>query len=62
MDTLRSLGIDPYFIKHELNVLPKARLVKEKGRRSSTKHVDSVIGEVEKLKETSAITEILYPS
>ena len=26
-------GIDPNFIKHKLNVLPEARLVKQRGRR-----------------------------
>ncbi|GFZ05322.1 hypothetical protein Acr_17g0008940 [Actinidia rufa] len=39
------------FIRHELNVLPDARLVKQKGRRSATEHVDVVIKEAEKIKE-----------
>ena len=55
------LGIDPSVIKHELNILLEARLVKQRGRRSTTKHVDVVIKEVEKVKEASAITEVLYP-
>ena len=56
------LGIDPDFIKHELNILLEARLVRQRVRRSKTKLVDDVIEEVEKLKEVSAITEVLYPS
>ena len=54
--------IDPNFIKHELNILPNARLVRQRGRRSTTKNVDVVIEEMEKLKEASAITKVLYPS
>ena len=54
--------IDPNFIKHELNVLPNARPVKQWGRRSVIEHMDAVIEEVEKLKEASAITKVLYPS
>ena len=54
--------IDPNFIKHELNILSEARLVKQRGRRSAIEHVDAVIEEVEKLKEASAITEVLYLS
>ncbi|GFS33557.1 hypothetical protein Acr_00g0029250 [Actinidia rufa] len=49
--------IDPNFIKHELNVLFDARLVKQKGRRSSAEHMDAVIEKVEKLKEADAIIE-----
>ena len=41
--------IDPNFIKHKLNMLPDARLVKQQGKKSTTKHVDAVIEEVEKL-------------
>ena len=55
-------GIDPNFIMHELNVLPNARLVKQRGRRSALKLVDAVIKEVEKLKEASAIIEVFYPN
>ena len=55
-------GIDPNFIKHELNVLLDALPVKQRGRRSATEHVDAVMKEVEKIKEASAITEVLYPS
>ena len=53
--------IHPTFIKHELNVLPKARPVKQQGRRFVTKQVDAIIKEVENLKKVSAIAEILYP-
>ena len=52
--------IDPNFIRHELNVLPSARLVKQRGRRSATKPIEVVIKKVEKLEEASAITEVLY--
>ncbi|GFZ15616.1 hypothetical protein Acr_25g0000250 [Actinidia rufa] len=56
------LGIDPNFIKHELNVQPDFRPVKQRGRRSAPEHVDAVIEEVEKLKEADAIIEVIYPS
>ena len=55
-------GIDPNFIKHELNVFFDARLVKQRGRRSTTEHANAMIEEVEKLKEANAIIEVLYPS
>ena len=55
-------GIDPIFIKHKLNVLLEAHPMKQQGRRSATEHVDAMIEEVEKVKETSAIAEVLYPS
>ncbi|GFZ19655.1 hypothetical protein Acr_28g0003600 [Actinidia rufa] len=41
-------GIDLNFIKHELNVQPDFRPVKQRGRRSAPEHVDAVIEEVEK--------------
>ncbi|GFY87547.1 hypothetical protein Acr_05g0011860 [Actinidia rufa] len=41
----------------ELNVIPKAQPMKQRGRGSTTKHVDTVIEEVEKLKEASVIIE-----
>ncbi|GFZ21894.1 hypothetical protein Acr_29g0010560 [Actinidia rufa] len=43
-------GIDPNFIKHELNVQSDFRPVKQRGRRSAPEHVDAVIEEVEKLR------------
>ena len=46
MNPYEMTGIDPNFIKHELNILPKARPVKQKGRRSATEHVDAVIEKV----------------
>ena len=54
-------GIDLDFIKHELKVLPGAQPMKQQGRRSATEHVDFMIEKVEKLKEASAITKVLYP-
>ena len=62
MDTLQDAREDPNFIKYKLNILLDARLIKQRGRRSSTEYVDVVIKEVEKLKEASSITEVLYPS
>ena len=53
-------GIDLNFIKHKLNILLDARLVKQRGRRSVPEHIDEVIEEVKKLKKASAITEVLY--
>ena len=55
-------GIDQNFIKHKLNVILKIHLVKKRGRRSASEHVDAVIEEVKKQTEASAITKILYPS
>ena len=54
-------GINPNFIRHELNVMPETRTLKQRGRRSAPKHVDAMIEEVKKLKEIRAIIEILYP-
>ncbi|GFZ15662.1 hypothetical protein Acr_25g0000710 [Actinidia rufa] len=55
-------GIDPNFIKHELNVQPDFRPIKQRGRRSAPEHVDAVIEEVEKLREADAIIKVIYPS
>ena len=41
--------------------MPKAHHMKQRGRRSTAKHVNTVIEEVEKLKEVSAITKVLHP-
>ena len=62
MDTLEMPRIDNDFIKHELNVLLDARLVKQRRRISALEHVNAVIEKVDKLKEASAITKGLYPS
>ena len=53
-------GIDTSFIRHELNVMPEAQPVKQQGSRSAVEHVDAVIEEVGKLRETNAVTKILY--
>ena len=53
-------GINLNFIKHELNVMSKAHPIKQRGKRSSVEHMDAVIKEVEKVKEATAIIEILY--
>ena len=55
-------GINPNFIKHELNVVSDARLVKQRGKRSVPEHVYAVIEKVKKLKEASAIAEVFYLS
>ena len=52
-------GIDPNFIGHELNFILEARPMKQRGRRFMANHVDVIIEEVEKLKEASAIIEVL---
>ena len=62
MDTNEMLKIDPNFIKNELNILLEARPVKERGIRSAPEHVDTVVNEVEKLKEANLIMEVLYQS
>ena len=54
--------IDSNLIRHKLNILPDARPVKQRGRRSTTKHMYRVIEEVEKLKKASVIGKVLYPS
>ncbi|GFZ19724.1 hypothetical protein Acr_28g0004290 [Actinidia rufa] len=55
-------GIDPAFIKHELNGQLDAQPVKQRGRRLAPEHVDVVIEEVKKLKEADAIVEVIYPT
>ena len=55
-------GIDPSFIEHKMNIIPEARLVMQREMRSATEYVNTMIEEVDKLNEVSAITEILYPS
>ena len=52
--------IDPYFIKHDFNVILDDHLVKQRRRRFVPDHVDVVIEEVDKLKEASSIIDILY--
>ena len=42
--------IDPNFIQHELTVLPEARSVKQRGKIFAIEHVDTIVEEVEKLK------------
>ena len=56
------LKIDPNFIKNELKVLLKVQQMKQRGRRSAIKHVNAMIKEVEKLKETNPVIEVLYSS
>ncbi|XP_057505438.1 uncharacterized protein LOC130788661 [Actinidia eriantha] len=53
-------GIDAEVACHRLNVDPRCRHVVQKGRRSSTQHVDAVIEEVEKLLDAGAIKEVHY--
>ncbi|GFY97528.1 hypothetical protein Acr_12g0000690 [Actinidia rufa] len=54
---VRRVLVDTRSSVEELNVLQDARLVKQRGKRSTTEHVNAMIEEVEKLKEASAITE-----
>ena len=56
-----TLGVDPDFICHHLNVnlavLPKKQLP----RRSSKEHSNVVKEEVNKLKQATTIKEVFYP-
>ena len=58
----KMLRIDQSFIRHKLNIMLEAWLVKHKGKRSIVEHVDTVIEEVDKLNKADAIREGLYPS
>ena len=57
----KSLGVDPEFICHRLNINPKAILRKQPPRPSSKEHVEAIKDEVRKLKRAGAIKEVFYP-
>ena len=60
-DAYKTLGIDPSFICHHLNINLSAILKKQPPRRSSKEHVNAVRDEVTKLKKAGAIKEVFYP-
>ena len=53
-------GVDPEFIIHKLNVDPLFPPKKQKPRRSTKEHVESVKQEVKKLKEAKTIKEVFF--
>ena len=52
----------PKFICHKLNVDPKCNPKKEKPRRSSDIHFDTVKEKVDNLKGARTIKEVFYPN
>ena len=55
-----TLGVDPNFICHHLNVNPSITPKKQLPRRFSKEHSDVVKEEVTKLKQAGAIKEVFY--
>ena len=53
--------IDPDYIKHKLNVIPKMKLIKQQGHISVVEQVDLVIKEVEKLKKGECYHQVSLP-
>ena len=60
-DAHETLGLDPNFICHHLNVNPSITPKKQSPRRPSKEHVKAVKSEVTKLKQAGAIKEVFYP-
>ena len=60
-DAYETLGLDPNFICHHLNVNPSISLKRQPPRRSSKEHIKAVKSEVTKLKQAGAIKEVFYP-
>ena len=60
-NTYESLGVDPEFIFHHLNVNPLVVPKKKLLRRPSKEHAEVVREEVVKLKQAGAIKEVFYP-
>jgi len=56
-----TLGVDPDFIYHHLNVNPSVYPKKQPPRRSSKEHFDAIKEEVLKFKRARAIKEVFYP-
>ena len=54
-------GADLEFIVHKLNVVPSFHLKKQRPRRASKEHVDTINLEVQRLKEAGVIREIFFP-
>ena len=60
-DAYETLGLDPNFICHYLNVNPSITLKRQPPRHPSKEHVEAVKSEVTKLKQAGAIKEVFYP-
>ena len=60
-DAYETLGVDPNFICHHLNVNPSIILRRQQPRRLSKEHAEAVKNEVTKLKQVGAIKEVFYP-
>ena len=60
-DTCDTLGIDPAFICHHLNVNPSIAPKKQPPRCPSKEYADAIRDEVMKLKCAGAIKEVFYP-
>ena len=60
-DAYKSLGLDPKFIRHHLNVNPSIIPKRQPPRCLSKEHVEAVKCEVTKLKQAGAIKEVFYP-
>ena len=55
-------GLDPEFIRHELNARPECKPVVQKPRRSAATHTDAILAGVDRLTEAGAIREVQYPT
>ena len=55
-----TLGIDPAFICHHLNINPSITPKKQPPRRPSREHVDAIKDEVVKFKHVGTIKEVFY--
>ena len=55
-----TLGVDPSFICHHLNVNPSVMPKKQLPRRSSKDYSEAVKDDVKKLKQVRAIKEVFY--
>ena len=60
-DAYETLGLDPNFICHYLNVNPSITLKRQPPRHPSKEHVEAVKSKVTKLKQVGAIKEVFYP-
>ena len=60
-NTYGTLGVDPEFICHHLNVNPLIVPKKQPPRHPSKKHAEAVREELTRLKQVGAIKEVFYP-
>ena len=58
--TYETLGVDPSFICHHLNVNPSVTSKKQPPRCSSKDHFDAIRDKVTKLKQVGVIKEVFY--